>query len=259
MDDKSLLELCVKITGSFENGAPDYDAVTGNFDGMGLSVGVLQWCAGQGSLQTLLQRIGAKMGWDRAQSFFRSDIHHFAVLKPKEAIQWCLDRYIAEGSKEVDPGAKHCWQAFLGQPESITAQVELATSTVLHRAKIISQQYCPDYADHTRAIAFFFDLVTQSGGMENSKGRVDPVPDLTAIDPSDAITVANQKNPRVARMWSEVVKDDVIAQVLLHYAHARSLLSNPLYMWDALSRRGAIACREGVVHGKLIDLVGIVD
>jgi hypothetical protein len=51
MDDKGLLELCLKISGSFENGAPDYHGVTGNFDGQGISVGVLQWNAGQGSLQ----------------------------------------------------------------------------------------------------------------------------------------------------------------------------------------------------------------
>ena len=54
MDDNALLTMCLQVSGTFENGGgATYDAVTGNFDGQGISVGILQWCAGQGSLQTL--------------------------------------------------------------------------------------------------------------------------------------------------------------------------------------------------------------
>jgi hypothetical protein len=47
------------LTGSFETGriAPNcYAAVTGDFDGQGMSFGALQWNLGQGTLQPLLKR-----------------------------------------------------------------------------------------------------------------------------------------------------------------------------------------------------------
>lgn len=252
MDDKTLLELCVQISGAFENGSPSYSALAGNFDGMGLSAGILQWNAGQGSLQNLVQRIGIQMGWPKVQSFFKSDIHHFSVLHPAEGIQWCLDHYIEAGTKNVDPSARQCWVNFLSQPESIAAQVEIATNSVLSRAKVLAAQYCPDYPNSTRATAFFFDLVTQSGGMENKKGKVDPLASGTMIDTSDILNYAHTKDLKCAGIWEAELQNDPKASLLLYYAYRRSLLSNPLYVWDACSRRGSIACRGGHVHGVVV-------
>jgi hypothetical protein len=252
MDDKSLLELCLSISGAFENGAPDYKGVTGNFDGQGISVGVLQWNAGQGSLQTLLLNIGSKMGWDKAQTFFKSDIHHLAVLKPTEAIQFCVDHYLITNSTHISPDALTAWQTFLSQPESIAAQIEMATNGVLFRAKTLAAKFCPGYETRTRVLTFFFDLVTQSGGMENKQGKVEPtVP--TAANVAEVLTYAGLNHVDVKQMWSEAIQNDPLAQLLLHYAYARSELSKAAYMWDACSRRGTIACRKGIVHGKTLD------
>jgi hypothetical protein len=258
LDYKSLLELCVQVSGSFENaGGASYTTITGNFDGQGLSVGVLQWNAGQGTLQTLLQNIGARMGWDKAQTFFSSDIHHLAVLAPADAIQFCLDHYIENGTTKVDPGALAKWQTFLNQPESIAAQVEIATNGPLMRAEALVAKFCPDYTDRVRPYAFFFDLVTQSGGMQNKRGHVDPysgTPDMTGV-----LAYTMQNHAPVASMWTSVVSGDDLAKLLLYYAYMRSMLSDPQYVWDALSRRGAIACRTGIVHGAKIDFTTLLD
>ena len=131
MTDKEVLELCLQVTGAFESGALKYDSVTGNFDGQGMSAGCLNFAAGQGTLQQLVQAIGSSMGWDKAQTWFKSDIHHFSVLKPAEAIQWCRDHYLAEGKTDLDDIARQCWRNFLGQPESIAAQINMASRTVL--------------------------------------------------------------------------------------------------------------------------------
>ncbi|HEY4744406.1 MAG TPA: peptidoglycan-binding domain-containing protein, partial [Desulfuromonadaceae bacterium] len=51
---------CLALTGSFETGAaiPDcFAGLSGDFDGQGISFGVLQWNFGQGSLQPLLKRM----------------------------------------------------------------------------------------------------------------------------------------------------------------------------------------------------------
>jgi hypothetical protein len=259
MQDVDLLQLCLNITGSFENGAPNYSSVTGNFDGQGLSVGILQWNAGQGSLQSLLMNIGGKMGWEKAGTFFKSDIHHLALLKPGEAIQFCLDHYIATGKTTVDPNALTAWKNFLSQPESIAAQQEMAINGTLYRAKTLAAKFCRGLESNTRVLAFFFDLVTQSGGMQNQKGSVDPI-DIDSASASDAINLASVNNVTVAAMWQKVVDSgDKVAILLLDYAYKRSQLSSQAYVWDACARRGTIACRTGIVHGARKDFTTILD
>jgi hypothetical protein len=259
MDDKTMLDICLNVTGVFENGTPKYDGLTGASDGQGLSAGILQWNAGQGTLQQLLQSIAALMGWDKMQTFFRSDIHHFAVLKPAEAIQWCLDHYIAAGSTQVDPAAEVCWKNLLNQPESIAAQTQLAITTILQRAKVLAAEYVPDHTDSTRVQAFFFDTVNQSGGMQNTRGKVKPLPAGADPDITGVLDFTHNNNLKCAGMWEVVTQTDPMARLLLYYAYERSVLSNPQYVWDALSRRGAVACRRGIVHETPIDLTKLLD
>jgi hypothetical protein len=260
MENQELLELCVKVSGAFENGAgASYTALAGNFDGMGLSAGILQWNAGQGSLQPVVLNIGNAMGWDKAQTFFNSDIHHFAVLRPAEAVQWCLDNYIEVGGADVDPAAKKCWVEFLGQPESIAAQIQIATNGILRRAGLLAAKFCPDYLGSTRVLSFFFDLVTQSGGMQNRRGKVEPIPSGQSVDVSEVLAFAHIESLKCAAIWEVAVQNDPKARLLLHYAYERSKLSNPLYIWDACSRRGSIACRSGYVHDTAINLFGLLD
>jgi len=258
MDNKGLLELCLQITGTFENGAPTYDAVTGNADGCGLSAGCLSWNAGSGTLQSLLIQIAAAMTWPTMQTYFHSDIHHFALLKPADAIQWCIEHYIQNGSTNVDPAAKTCWQGMLQQQASIDAQVAYATNTVLHRAQTLVTTFCPDTPSSTRATAFFFDLVTQSGGMQNARGKVLPLQAGIVPDVSAALGFAQQRDLKIAGMWEIVVQNDPLASRLLWYAYQRSLLSDPAYVWDALSRRGSVACRCGIVHGISVNFTSLL-
>jgi hypothetical protein len=260
LDDKSLLELCLRVSGGFESGTgPSYTSLTGNFDGQGMSAGILQWNAGQGTLQTLVSNIGTAMGWDKAKTFFSSDIQQFSTLKPADAIAWCLAHYIANGSKDLDPGAKQRWVNFLSQPESIAAQVTLASNGVLGHAKREVIAYCPDYVNNNRPYAFFFDLVTQEGGMSVGHQTVPPIPSGQTVDPSDALAFASASDPKCAAIWQANATGDNEAGLLLHYAYQRSLLANPQFQWDTLSRRGTIACRGGVVHEATLDFTTILD
>jgi hypothetical protein len=261
LTDQALLELCLKVSGGFESGkGPSYTDVAGNFDGMGMSAGILQWNAGQGTLQTLVANIGNAMGWDKAKTFFSSDIQQFSTLAPAAAIQWCLAHYIASGSKNMDPGAAARWVTFLGQPESIAAQVQIASNGVLGHAKREVAAYAPDFVNGTRPYAFFFDLVTQEGGMTVGKQTVPPIPAGTlSVDVSDAMSFAQASDPNCAALWQPVVDNDSEAALLLHYGYARAMLANPQYQWDTLSRRGTIACRTGIVHEAKLDFTAILD
>lgn len=260
LDDKPLLELCLHVSGGFENGhGANYTSITGNFDGMGLSAGILQWNAGQGTLQPLINNIAGKMGWDKANSYFASSIQTFASLRGQAAIQWCLDHYIVAGGKDVDPAAKVRWQNFLVQPESVQAQVEIASAGTLGHAKREVAAYAPDYAANNRPYVFFFDLITQEGGMSSGGHTIPPIPSGQTPDISDVMDFAAQHSPQCQAIWEGIAVGDNEAALLLHYAYARAMLANPLYRWDACARRGTIACRSGIVHGAHLDFTTVLD
>lgn len=260
LTDQQLLELCLHVSGGFENGSgASYTTVTGNFDGMGISCGILQWNAGQNTLQALVTNIAAKMGWDKAKSFFSSDIQVFAGLKGAAAVAWCLNKYIQTGGKDVDPAAKVRWQNFLTQPESIAAQVAFASAGTLGHAKREVAAYAPDYAANNRPYVFFFDLITQEGGMSSGGHTIPPIPSGQTPDISDALNFAAQKSPQCQTIWQGVTSGDNEATLLLHYAYARAMMANPLYQWDACARRGTIACRSGIVHGAHLDFTTVLD
>jgi hypothetical protein len=260
LDDKSLLELALHVSGGFENGqGASYTSITGNFDGQGISCGVLQWNAGQGTLQQLVTNIAGKMGWDKAQSYFGSSIQTFASLRGQAAIQWCLDHYIVAGGKNVDPAAKVRWQNFLIQPESVAAQVEMASNGVLGHAKREVAAYAPDYAANNRPYVFFFDLIVQEGGMSVGGHTVPPIPSGQTPDVSDVLAFAGANSSQCQALWQDAINGDNEAALLLHYGYARAMLANPTFQWDACARRGTIACRQGIVHGAHLDFTTVLD
>jgi hypothetical protein len=243
--NQQLLDICLKITGSFENGSPDYTSVTGNFDGQGLSVGILQWCAGQGSLGVLLGRI-AQLGGDLGE------LSQLPLMNTSQAKQFVMQNYL-NPQGEPTPQAQQRWAALLGSEAGVQAQVQLAIEGPLGKAASLAQRFCPDAPEHPRVVAFFFDLVTQSGGMSNHKGSVAPVP--PDVDASEALGYAQTK----PKFYSQLSRGlDPLANHLLYYALERAKLSKPEYVWDSFSRRATIAARHGIVHGIVFDFSDVL-
>src|SRR5687768_12692168 len=52
------IEAAVTITPGFEVAGDPYEGVSGDFDGMGISCGALQWNIGSNSLQPMVQAVG---------------------------------------------------------------------------------------------------------------------------------------------------------------------------------------------------------
>jgi uncharacterized protein YvpB len=63
------IQTAIELVGNYETGGKTYQAVTGNFDGQGLSYGVFQWNIGQGSLQPILRDMIAE-GEDDLRAIF---------------------------------------------------------------------------------------------------------------------------------------------------------------------------------------------
>lgn len=256
MDRNDVLTTCLTVTGWFEDGTPElnYDVVTGNFDDMGLSVGLLQWCAGAGSLGKLLRQALNYTTPQEADAFFSVPytISSLAQMSASDAKTFCVANF-NDARGRVIKTARIEWQNFLNSPASVQAQRDLADGQMLTKALELANTFVPWDSQNLRVIAFFFDVVTQSGGMRNQNGHVDPIASVADADYSSAISFARVNSTAVSNAWAETVEQDDLAKVLLHYAYYRAMLSRPQYRWDTLSRRGAIACRYGIVHNQEMD------
>jgi hypothetical protein len=252
MLDEQLLDLCLSITGRFEGGTPSYQSMVGNFDGAGCSMGILQWNPLSGTLQILVKHIGEAMGWDKAKTFFKSDIQQFSTLSPQAGIQFAKDHYLGAGNPaKMSPEAVVAWKAFLATPESIAAQRALASSTTLAAAHRIAAKFMPEQQNSTRVIAFFFDLATQQGSMKT----VPPTPGSSA----EALAFARTQDAKCVALWEPILASDPLASALVYYAYERAKLGNVKYLWACLSRRGTIACRVGHCEGTNMDFTKLLD
>ena len=259
----TLLETCLGLSGSFEggNGAPRYDLLTGNFDGQGISCGCLQWCAGQGSLQTLLKNtIG---DYPVADDDYKP-LWALKDMAPAQAVAYAVEQWVdpASPQKNLTPEAVALWSALLSTPQCIQAQLGLAQD-ILTSALAEANRFLPWLSpvdDNLRIAAFFFDVHVQQGSMSKKQPDGSHKPDVLT-DPSQAtgqraVDLATAKGmTKTATAWQQVLDSgDTLANVLLHYAFERSLLGNLTYQWDTVSRRGTLACRQGSIHGKWFDL-----
>lgn len=260
-----LLDICLNISGSFEGrpGGPHWDLVSGNFDGMGISVGALQWNPGTGSIMRLLGDTFTAMA-TVPEEF--EDIHEMFLMKPKAARNFAIQTWTIPGDPHgaLTPEAKALWRSFLSTGECIQAQRGLATK-ILKAAIEDAEHYLPWGDVSHRTAAFFFDLHVQQGGMSKKMDdgtwqTVEVLSGPEAAAPQLAIDFAAQAGKgKTAYAWQDVVDSgDTLAAVLLHYAFARASMSRPQYVWDTLSRRGTIACRVGSVHGTWTDLTSVL-
>ena len=255
------LETCLGVSGSFEggNGSPRYTLLAGNADKQGISAGCLQWCAGQGTLQTLLDKTlgGAPVADDAWAPVFA-----MRTMPMKQAVPYAVAQWVDPSSARQDltPEATALWQGLLQTPQCIAAQQALAGG-ILTKATAESARFLPESMEASqRALVFFFDLRVQQGGM--SKRREDGTwvtPEVIGTEAAAgsavrAIQMAKAAGrTKVVAAWEEAIGRDPLAKILLHYAYERAILARTEYQWDALSRRGTIACRQGQVHGKWFD------
>jgi hypothetical protein len=223
----SLAERCLALTGSFETGKyhPDcFCAVTGDFDGMGISFGVLQWNVGQGSLQPIFKTMFEKYV-DVSQAIFHE---HFDAVKAlgsdSIADQLTFCRSIQVKGQLRDP--------WLGMLLTLGRSAECQSVQAEQASAVFGQalEYCVDLkVNSERAVALLFDIVTQNGSIGPSVKALIQA-DFAKLAPAD-----------------EVGRLRVIANRVAENAR-------PQYVEDVRTRKLAVANGGGTVHGIVYDL-----
>jgi hypothetical protein len=228
---------CLALTGSFETDHPPPDCfagLSGDFDGQGMSFGVLQWNIGQGSLQTLLAEMNQNHPDILGQIFGPNYSGLVAMLAETRDEQLTWARSIQD---PIRHGLFEPWQ---GQFKTLGRLQEFQDIETKSAAGLFRQalSLCTDFGVNSqRAAALMFDIVVQTGGI---KSWVKPqiLSDFAQLDPSAQGT--GNDSPEVARL-----------RIIATRAAASA---NPKWVADVQNRKLTIADGAGVVHGNQYNL-----
>jgi hypothetical protein len=239
---KTTIEKCFELTGAFEGGG--YAALAGNFDGAGISFGVIQYNLYSKTLQPVIRDMYAA----GPQTFRRCMTHvvqgkaidltdellRVCAMAPAAAVQWAQARQDTGG--RFLPHYDHWVRAFkaLATVDGFNVVQRKHASRYMERA----QGYVKSYGFKSeRALALMFDISVQCGSIT-----------LGSWTRYQAATVG--------RVLTEQKKLEALARAV-QFQDSRAWVQR-----DILSRKLTIATGVGIVHGRSYNLhrdFGITD
>jgi hypothetical protein len=224
----SIFDLCLKITSAFEGAS--FGTIAGNFDGMGMSAGILQFNIGTGSLQAYILNFIDPMVYD-----FPVPITPLVKLPKEQGLLWHKDVALDAAGK-LKPEWRKAWQIFMTKPEVIDLQKK-ACGRYFQRAREIagklgfSQQ-------HARAMAWSYDVAVQSWSLGI---------DAPEANHEQAANILQLYGPENFMIWQgNDLTDDQVKLVIA--SHLRALKCRPEYRKDFFIRKCTIAVGTGIVH-----------
>jgi hypothetical protein len=234
MATKPLAYRCLALTGSFETskGFPDcFSGLSGDFDGQGISFGVLQWNFGQKSLQRLLREMRDQHP-DTMKLVFQSQYDTFLNaldLSQNEIMQF---------AREIQHPVKHFvykpWREMLvalgRTPEFQDIETKYAHDTFEKTIRL-----CREYElGSERAAALMFDIKVQNGSIAGETKR---------LISADFETIAKS-----------LPQDELEVMKMRIVANRRAGAARPEWTADVRARKLCCANGGGVVHGIEYDL-----
>ncbi|HEV2865889.1 MAG TPA: DUF2272 domain-containing protein [Allosphingosinicella sp.] len=162
----------VEITSTFETGKRGgFFGLTGNFDGQGLSFGLVNWTIGTGSLQPLL-RVFASSHKDRWNAIFGADAARFLAIlsiKAKDAVKQQHRFAVEEMNRTWVEKGKRKWavrEPWAGYFLRLSEDTEFRKIQIRYVRDLLSRgEYFCRYFKLTSeaAFAFMFDAVSSHG------------------------------------------------------------------------------------------------
>ena len=228
---------CLALTGAFETNHPPPDCfagLSGDFDGQGISFGVLQWNIGQGNLQPLLAEMNRNHPDLLGQIFGPNYSALVAMLGET------LDEQLAWARSIQDPIKHALFEPWQGQFKTLGRQQEFQDIETKSAAGLFqdARTLCNDYGvSSQRAAALMFDIMVQNGGIKN---WVRPLilSDFQQLD---------QAGSEPGDVPLEVARLRIVATRVASSA-------NPKWIADVQNRKLTIANGQGTVHGDYYDL-----
>lgn len=256
----------LKVTGHFEDAASPLAAVTGDFDGMGISLGVLQWNIGSGSLQPMVASLGRE-AVVAALPTCGEDLWRACTSDVREGLALCRSW---QTGAVLKPRIKAELAAFTGGERFVSCQLRRAAEVgarAYEAARAYAAQAQPGAEPGKDVFCWFFDVYTQNGGLKG----------LTYADAADFIAASGtgkaddvicdwlaartsafagfRDSLRNAALWRDNVPPAKLHLFVLSYLRAQK--SRLEYRADVLNRKATIALGQGWVHGEKHDLAAL--
>lgn len=227
---------CLALTGSFETGKgiPEcFAGQSGDFDGQGISLGVLQWNFGQDSLQPLLKEMINKYP-KAAKAVFQEnyDVLVSALNSEKEELMTF--------SRSIQHPVKHYlyepWRGMfksLGRTDEFQ-NIQVKYANALYKAAL---KLCKEYGLWSeRATALMFDIKVQNGSISD--------------------LVKTRILSEFKTLPANLAKEELEVQKMRIIANRRAEAAKAEWIEDVRARKLCIANGGGVVHGINYDLEG---
>lgn len=240
MTSDSLAYRCLALTGSFETcrSIPDcFSGLSGDFDGQGISFGVLQWNFGQKSLQPLLCEMDDRHP-DIMKSVFRDQ--YDTLIKTLNLSQGDIMQF----ARTIQHPVKHfIYEPWRGMFASLGSTPEFQDIETKYAQETFAKgvQLCHEYGLWSeRGAALMFDIMVQNGGIAG---------ETKSLILADFEMIANSFS-----------KDELEATKMRIIANRRADAAKPKWIEDVRARKLCCANGGGIVHGfeyNLEDQYGI--
>jgi len=230
----NLARRCLALTGAFETGAgfPDcFCGISGDFDGQGISFGVLQWNFGQRSLQPLLEEMMQQYP-AVAEEVFGDYLESLRQALGADQVD------LMDFARSVQHPVKHTvYEPWRGLAKALGRTPEFQDIQARHAKDKFDAaiHMCGQYGlNSERAAALMFDIVVQNGG-------IGPIVQAQIQSDLRQFPLSLPDEEREARAMESV-------------ANRRAQAASPQWVDDVRSRKLCIARGGGTVHGITYDL-----
>lgn len=157
-----IINIAVNITKQFEVG--NSDEISGNSDGRGLSLGYLQWCIGEGTLQPILNRMDIQYN-SEMKSIFGTNynaIHNMLQNTKTNQLKW---------AQSINNSSNNITSPWYSQFVNLTKNKDFmniekdAQSYTIYQAMLICNKYS---LNTVRGFALAFDIANQNGSISSA-------------------------------------------------------------------------------------------
>jgi hypothetical protein len=230
---ESVAYRCLALTGAFESSRafPDcFAGISGNFDNQGLSLGVLQWNLGQGTVQRLLQKV------DAAHPDILGRV--FGENYPPVRAKFSQPRgQQPDGARDIQSPRFWIAEPWKSQFQALGREKTFQDIQVAFASSIFSdaQALCVECdLKSVHGTALMTDIKVQNGSISAAvKAQIQA--DVEQLDP--ALSPEQAEIPRMQIM-----------------ANRRAGAASPEWGEDGRARKLTIANGEGTVHGRPYNL-----
>jgi hypothetical protein len=217
----ALLDRCLQLTGDFEG--QGFQKVVGNFDGAGLTWGIIGFTLQHGELQKILTEVRQKQPalFERAFGDLQDELIRVLGQSVSEQLDWADGISIGSEKYRVEQRWEEAFATLGAFPEVQAVQLERVTKywdMALRDAERFGLEM-------EMGLSLCFDIAVQNGGID--------------FDGEERLIKAwIDENPGGSERDRRVCIADVVAEN-----------SRPQYVEDVRQRKRTVATGEGRVHG----------